>query len=100
VQWLFATLRQKIVETIVYFGLKQNFEAVTPCCHCTAFQGDRPLKKKKLLKLVSHHVDGLVDRIDASCYGRYDLVQTLSRTPSDLVPWILFWKWGSLKRTP
>jgi hypothetical protein len=23
-------------------------DAVTPCCHCTAFQGDRPLKKKLL----------------------------------------------------
>jgi hypothetical protein len=33
-------------------------EAVTPCCHCTAFQGDRPLKKK-LLKFSSHHDDGL-----------------------------------------
>ncbi len=35
-------------------------EAVTPCCHCTAFQGDRPLKKK-LLKFSSHHDDGLAE---------------------------------------
>jgi hypothetical protein len=35
-------------------------EAVTPCCHCTAFQGDRPLKKK-LLKFTSHHDDGLAE---------------------------------------
>jgi hypothetical protein len=35
-------------------------EAVTPCCHCTAFQGDRPLKKK-LLKFASHHDDGLAE---------------------------------------
>jgi hypothetical protein len=35
-------------------------EAVTPCCHCTAFQGDRPLKKK-LLKFASHYDDGLAE---------------------------------------
>jgi hypothetical protein len=35
-------------------------EAVTPCCHCTGFQGDCPLKKK-LLKFASHHDDGLTE---------------------------------------
>jgi hypothetical protein len=35
--------------------------AVTPCCHCTTFQGDRPLKKK-LRKFASHHEDGLAER--------------------------------------
>jgi hypothetical protein len=51
----------------VYSPIPSNFnnvdswkEAVTPCCHCTAFQGDRPLKKK-LLKFASHHDDGLAE---------------------------------------
>jgi hypothetical protein len=35
--------------------------AVTPCCHCTTFQGDRPLKKK-LRKFASHHDNGLAER--------------------------------------
>ena len=34
---------------------------MTPCCHCTAFQGDRPLKKK-LLKFASHHDDRLAEQ--------------------------------------
>ena len=34
---------------------------MTPCCHCTTFQGDRPLKKK-LRKFASHHDDGLAER--------------------------------------
>jgi hypothetical protein len=35
-------------------------EAVTPCCHCTTFQGHQPLKKK-LKKFASHHEDALAE---------------------------------------
>jgi hypothetical protein len=42
----------------------------------------------------------LQNHIDSSCYGSYNQVQTPIRTPSDLLPWILFWMWGSLKRVP
>jgi hypothetical protein len=38
-----------------YFNDVESWkEAVTPCCHCTAFRADRPLKKK-LLKFATHH---------------------------------------------
>ena len=39
-------------------GVDSWKEAVTPCCHCTTFRGDRPLKNK-LKKFASHHDDKL-----------------------------------------
>jgi hypothetical protein len=52
---------------IVHSPIPTNFnnidswkEAVTPCYHCTTFQGDRPLKKK-IKKFASNHDDGLAE---------------------------------------
>jgi hypothetical protein len=75
-------------------------EAVTPCCHCTAFQGDCPLKKK-LLKFASHHDDGLAEPYRCqSLWSVHSGANPKQNSQRPIVPWILFWMWGSLKRTP